>query len=770
MRIVPSIRIPVAVVGAALSVAAPAVAQEEDLVYDDGRASGGLTRLAAGDVEVTRMTPEHPARLLAVRLYFLEAGCTAHVAVWPDNGGNAPDLENPLWETDAAVEAAGWLDVPVPDGAAVFDPPAHFYVGHVAAGDPFCRAAWDASGSAESRSLARLDGSVYAIIDGSDPPRYLDALIRARVTYFDVRTEWDFVDVSDAAGIPRSLRRVAWGDYDGDGDDDLLGDGRRLFRNEGDGTFTEVTEAAGIGDAPAGGGVWADFDNDGDPDFYATVSSYLPACDDDGDCVWCTLRSLADGSRECDAMQHDHTCVEGTCMPPSGERPHDVLWRNEGDGTFTDVSDAAGAPYDYLPTQAAAWGDYDRDGFVDLYAANYETPGQWVGGRLSIGTYDRLWRNNGDGTFADVTEAAGISAARRCGYGVSWADFDEDGDPDVHVANYRLQADFLWENRGGIFAETAAAHGVAGYPVASNYGHSIGAAWGDLDLDGDWDVFVANLAHPRFLAFSDKSMLYANGGPPDWRFENRREGSGITYSETHSNPALADVDNDGDEDMFLTDVYVGYRSFLYWNDGDLSFTDVTYPSGIRVDNGWGAAWADFDHDGRPDLAASGLWANRTRGTGRWLDVRLRGTDSNASAIGAVVEVTAGGRRMRRQVEGGSGTGVQNSATLHFGLGAAERADRVEVRWPSGLVEAREDLEANRTIDWREGETPAGEAGDGEEDGGADDVATDGADAGDAGPSPPSSGCGCRLARPAGAHGLLWFGVAFLAGAVRRRRR
>jgi MYXO-CTERM domain-containing protein len=114
--------------------------------------------------------------------------------------------------------------------------------------------------------------------------------------------------------------------------------------------------------------------------------------------------------------------------------------------------------------------------------------------------------------------------------------------------------------------------------------------------------------------------------------------------------------------------------------------------------------------------------------------------------------------------------VQNSATLHFGLGAAERADRVEVRWPSGLVEAREDLEANRTIDWREGETPAGEAGDGEEDGGADDVATDGADAGDAGPSPPSSGCGCRLARPAGAHGLLWFGVAFLAGAVRRRRR
>lgn len=727
----------------ALAAAQPAVAQEGEveLAYDDGAPSGTLTSLSEGDIELTRFTPAHPAELLSVRLHFADTGCRAKVFVWADNGGNAADVEQVLWQTEVDVEAEGWLELELPAGAVTLDPPRHFYVGHQLGPAPACQLSWDASGADETRSLARIDGSWYHISAGSGSDQTIDALVRARVRYFDVLERRAFEEVTAEAGLPAGMRRMAWGDYDDDGDDDLLVNGGRLFRNEGDGTFVEVTDEAGVGGRSTNGGVWADFDNDGWLDFYATVNNYLPPCESDDDCLWCTLRSNPDGSRECDEVQRDHHCVEGRCTPPSGERLHDLLWHNEGDGSFTEVSIEAGAPHDYLPTEAAAWGDYDGDGLVDLYVANYETPQGWVEGRLSVGTRDALWRNLGDGAFEDVTAEVGLGGfvTEHCGRGVSWADFDLDGDLDLYVANYRLQFNYFYENLGeGTFEYIGHDNGTAGQAVSGSYGHSIGAAWADVENDGDWDLFVANLAHPRFIEFSDKSLLYLSGGAPGFEFEERRAEAGITYSETHSNPSFGDYDNDGDPDLFITDVYVGYLAFLYRNEGDGTFTDVTYPSGIDVDNGWGSAWADYDLDGDLDLVTRSLWRNRGASSGHWLEVRLRGTTSNAAAIGAVVQVTAGSGTMMRQVEGGSGTGVQSSLALHFGLGEAEAVDELVLRWPSGLEERYLGLEADqRLLYWEGGEPP------GEPDGGADGGVEPDADRGVG--SFDATGGGCQVA-------------------------
>ncbi len=757
---------------------------EVELAYDDGVANGTLRDLQVDDIELTRMTPEHPAELISVQLYFASGGCRARVFVWGDNGGNAADVEQVFYETEVDVEAEGWLELELPAGAVMLNPPQHFYVGHILTGDPTCRLSWDGSGSDEPRSLARISGGWYTIIDGLEPPRAIDALIRATVRYFDIIEDGDFEEVTEAAGLPAGMSRMAWGDFDDDGDDDLLVNGNRLFRNESDGTFAEVTEAAGIGDRPTNGGLWADYDNDGHLDFYATVSSYLPTCTRDEDCLYCTLRSNPDGSRECDQMQYDYECVDGHCTPPSGEQRHDLLWHNEGDGTFSEVSEEAGV-FDFLPTEAAAWADYDGDGFVDLYVANYETPGSWVNGVIGRGTPDILWHNEGDGTFRDVSDDAGIYpfAYHQCGRGVSWVDFDLDGDQDLFVVNYRLDFNYFFENTGdGAFEYIGHDNGTAGVNIGGNYGHSIGATWGDVENDGDWDLFIANLAHPRFIEFSDKSMLYINGGGPQFAFDDARESAGITFSETHSNPAFGDYDNDGFIDLFITDIYVGYRSFLYRNNGDVTFTDVTYPSGVNVDNGWGAAWADYDRDGRLDLVTRTLWHNQTPNAGHWLEVQLRGTDSNRSAIGAIVTVTAAhsmmelGRTMMRQVEGGSGTGVQSSMTLHFGLGDATSIEEVTIRWPSGLVESYDDVDIDQVVLWREGDEPP--EGDGGPDGGPDGGSDGGVDAGPGGGDLAlrwaigGPGCSCAVGSDAGAQGrsLLALLVLLAAGALVLRRR
>jgi len=453
--------------------------------------------------------------------------------------------------------------------------------------------------------------------------------------------------------------RASFGDYDDDGWDDFVTNGPRLWRNLGDGTLADVTAASGIAGLgiSGGGGVWGDYDNDGCLDLFV-FSESLTAPDS-------LLRSMCDGTFE------DATATSGIADSQS----------------YEDCGDPANVR---SPSAAAAWVDLDADGFIDLYVSNY------ICTRGTAETYyvDTVFHNEGDGTFTDWTATHGFSSARTASRGAVPADFDGDGDMDLLVNNYRLQANFLFENQGdGTFREVAPERGLAGHPDRQGtniwYGHTIGAAWGDLDGDGDLDAIEANLAHPRFYGFSDKTRVLLNDGTAhfgditgDWT--TPRSEAGLRYQETHSSPVLADFDQNGTLDLVITAVYDGRPTDFYWGDGDGTFTLDVFRAGITTENGWGAAVGDIDHDGDLDLIASALYEN-TIGppeVGHFLQVRPVGNvRSNRAALGATVTVVAPGRTLVRHVQGGSGQGCQDSQSLHFGLGEATSVPSIEVRFP-----------------------------------------------------------------------------------------
>jgi len=486
-----------------------------------------------------------------------------------------------------------------------------------------------------------------------------------------------FTDVTDSFGLAdRKESRVAWGDCNNDGSDDLLLNGCVLFRNDAGRGFTNVTDSAGLKDVSGRGGLFADFNNDGWLDLYVSA----------------------------------------------GSGP-DWLLKNDN-GRFVNLSDRAGGPSDSFPTEGAGWADYDNDGWVDLYCANYENWEQH--------SYypDKLYHNE-RGYLADVTKTAGIIppyGIDLAGRGVNWGDYDDDGLQDCYVSNYRLCENFLWHNRGdGTFENVAAQEGVAGDEVAGWYGHTIGSTWGDYDNDGDLDLFTADLAHPRYIEFSNRSRLYENLGPKaSPRFRDRRAELGIRYEETHSDPAWADVDNDGDLDLYITSIYEGRRSFLYENklvlppslgsviirspgevpplpSGAAEFREVTWLSGTRCYNGWGCAFSDFDNDGDVDLvvgSGSGLrlFRNDTENGNNWLKVKVVGTKANRAGIGCrVTVIERNKRRQMREVEGGKGTMSQNSLIQHFGLGKDARPVTVQVRFAPGRVTTLKNVKPDQLI-------------------------------------------------------------------------
>ena len=483
-----------------------------------------------------------------------------------------------------------------------------------------------------------------------------------------------FTDVTAAAGFTGAgSGRIAWGDYNNDGYEDILLNGSVLFKNNGDGTFTNISNDAGITYANgANGGVWGDFDNDGFIDFYTFAS---------------------------------------------GKDSTDRIWKNNGNDKFTDITMTAFEKPDTYPTEGAAWGDYDNDGFIDIYIANYEKPLFETIDR-GRGNPDRLFHNNGNGTFLEVSKATGtVLRENMSGRGVNWGDYDNDGDSDIYVSNYRLDPNLLWRNNGdGSFTNVAEETGVEGYETEGSYGHSIGAEWGDYDNDGDLDLFVSNLAHPRYIGYSDKSMLLENEGAPHFTFKDRFGDSGIRFEETSADPSFADYDNDGFLDIYFTATYKGRKSFLYKGNGDGTFTDVTWLAGVRVDDGWGNAFADYDNDGDLDLVVGGgegvkLFRNDGN-ENHWLHVRVVGKESNRSGIGARVTLTPwqfsnslppsggglgwGGIQIR-EVQGGKGSGSQHSLPVEFGLGGYNGPVDVVVRFPSGKIVRVNMVTPNRMI-------------------------------------------------------------------------
>jgi hypothetical protein len=533
-----------------------------------------------------------------------------------------------------------------------------------------------------------------------------------------------FTDIANQAGLHEpilsgSIKKdyvlevngsgVCWFDYNNDGNVDLYmvngstlqalqGKTARpvqnhLYRNNGNGTFTDVTSKAGVQGTGWGFGcVAADYDNDGKTDLFVTNF----------------------GANN--------------------------LYHNNGDGTFSDVASKAGVGGGDIWHSGAAFGDYDRDGRLDLYVAGYldfnvknpelktcEYRGVQVHacGPLGYrGAPDTLYHNNGDGTFTDVTVKANVVDKNNYfGFTVIFDDLDDDGWPDIFVAN-DSNPNYFYSNRGdGTFEELGVAAGVA-YNSDGKEMSSMGVAAGDYDNDGRPDLFVTTFANDNYVLFHNEGKgLFA-----DLSYQ-----SGIaelTIPNLGWATFFADFDNDGLKDVFDANGHVypeidgkGNQSYrqplqLFRNIGKGKFVDVSREWGLRdlpVKSARGGAYCDFDNDGDLDVIVSNiddrpqLLLNNNGNQSNWIEMKLAGTMSNRDAVGAKVKVSAGDLTQYDHVRAGGSFISGNDLRLHFGLGNRTAVDAIEIQWPSGKTERLSGVKANQCLTIRESQGVAAPA-------------------------------------------------------------
>ena len=515
-----------------------------------------------------------------------------------------------------------------------------------------------------------------------------------------------FTNVTSAAGIKfihyagnkgMAIIREVFGpgvcvaDFDGDGWQDIyFVNGRdlydrgvtvrnALYHNNGDGTFTDVTEKAGVPGTGYGFGcVWGDYDNDGFPDLYVTQFG------------------------------------------------RNVLYRNNGNGTFTDVTDKAGVAGVKSGTPfhgGATFFDYDRDGRLDLYVGGYVSldassprycdfvdvhtncPPSVYKGAPAI-----LYHNNGDGTFTDVTSAAGIYQPEGKNLSVAAADYDNDGWPDLFVANDGVNAYLYHNEKDGTFTEIGLLAGMA----LTGRGRTMAAmcmSLGDYDNDGWLDLYISD-----FQKSSDHVWHNDHKGG----FEEVSDQAGLTVP-THDvlsfGGGFFDYDNDGWLDLFIANGHVypeveqsaqfaHYKQInsLFHNEGNGKFVETTGQAGSGFQTpyvGRGVAFADFDNDGFMDLVVGNnadppLLLHNSGGNGNhFVNFKLVGTKSNRDAMGARLRITAGGISQIREIAGGGSYLSQSDLRANFGLGKAARVETLEVKWPSGLRQVFDNVEADR---------------------------------------------------------------------------
>ena len=526
-----------------------------------------------------------------------------------------------------------------------------------------------------------------------------------------------FVDVASAAGLHapviyggvESKKYIleatgcgcAFIDYDNDGwvdifllsgtrlDGDPPGGTNRLYKNNRDGTFTDVTEKAGLTAVGWASGVCVgDYNNDGFEDIFCTYFG------------------------------------------------QNRLYRNNGDGTFTDTTKAAG-----LWNEQPRWGagcsflDYNRDGHLDLFVSNYvrfsfehaPVPGEnvncnWKGVPVECGPRGlptgkhSLYRNNGDGRFTDVSQEAGIASATGCyGMTVVAADLDEDGWPDIFVACDSTPSLLFMNNHNGTFREEGVLRGVAlsddGMEQAG-----MGVGVGDYDLDGHLDLFKTHFAE-------DANGLYHNDGKGNFDDVTRSSRVAVDTRYICWGAGMVDLDNDGYPDLFVStgNVYPEVERKLpqyanksprtvYRNLGNRTFEELSQEAGPGVTDAHcsrGCAFGDFDNDGDLDVLIvnmnepPSLLRNDMKGKRNWIKVKLEGVKSNRSAIGARVVTRYGGKAQAQAVLSQSSFYSCNDSRLHFGLGGFNSVD-LDIYWPNGLHEQYKKISANQLITLREG--------------------------------------------------------------------
>jgi hypothetical protein len=452
----------------------------------------------------------------------------------------------------------------------------------------------------------------------------------------------------------------------------------RLYRNRGDGRFYDVTDAAGVAFHGYGQGVAVgDYDGDGREDLF--VAGF--------------------------------------------ERS--ALYRNRGDGSFEDTTERAGVAGSGWPT-SCAFADLDHDGDLDLFVVHYlantvdadgaptvscnATPGHL--GYCPPGVFapepDVLYRNNGDGTFTDVSEESGIAAVAGNGLGLAIADFDDDGKLDVFVANDQ-SPNFLYHNQGGLrFEETALGWGLA-YNESGQVRAGMGVACGDYDDDGRTDLLVTNF-------YEEGDTLYRNVGPWDFQVTTSRARLAAPSRRVLGfGVGFLDADLDGRLDLLAANGHINdvrplgmpyaMPPQLFHNRGDGRFAEVTATAGDYFRGQWlgrAAAFGDLDDDGDPDAVIThlgrppALLRNDTPREGHFLSIELRANGLGRRPIGARVTAFAAGRRIVRELAGGTSYQASGDPRLPIGLGGAPRVERLEVRWPSGRVQVWEDVAADRS--------------------------------------------------------------------------
>jgi enediyne biosynthesis protein E4 len=512
-------------------------------------------------------------------------------------------------------------------------------------------------------------------------PTYEDVTDKANLNFRHSFGEQKLSSILEATGSG-----CVWFDYNNDGLLDLYvlsgryldgvtnhskADGldatNHLYRNNGDGTFTDVTAQAGVaGKGFAMGVTVGDYDNDGYEDIYVTN--------------WNSA----------------------------------ILYHNNGDGTFTDVTEAAGVQNNHFGV-GAAFLDYDRDGRLDLFVGNYlkfdpNSKKPYYSAEAFAGPLDyegdasRLFHNNGDGTFTDVSEKAGIANPAGRAMGVTVGDYDNDGWPDIYVANDAMESYLYHNNHDGTFTNVAVDQGVA-YGTNGDTPSAMGPIFVDYNNDGALDLFVSDMRYHRLFRNSLKEGFFN-----DTTLESgiaQMSGQYVGWGD-----AFLDFDNDGWKDAFIVNGglhwLVPMEPLLLRNNGNGTFTDVSADAGTAFKTksvGRGACFADYDNDGYSDafivvLGGKGILLHAKPPAGpknHWLTLKLIGTVSNRDGFGARIEAEAGDLHQVVENVPQSGYLSQNDPRPHFGLGSHAEVDALTIRWPNGTVQKLEHVKADQVL-------------------------------------------------------------------------